>query len=353
MKSRKVTLVSNTKNTFVFKDIELLEGMGHKVFLIYSPAFNDPIRFFWNRIREFFLSLFYLSQSDAVFTWFNDYHSVTPLWIARRLGLNATIIVGGYDAVSSPELEYGIFLKKNLRCYFAHKNYKRARAIWVVHKSLAEGCPNAEKNSETRSGIRSFIPDLQTPISEVPTAYDSEFWKCVETKIPKTVLTVANIADDRTFKRKGIPLFLKLAESLPEFHFTIAGIDKQVLHKKELPKNVSCLGKQTKEALRKHFSKNTYYFQGSKIEGLPNVLCEAMLCECIPIGKSVFGIPDAIGTSGFIFESAEGIDHICAFLKKEPKGLGAKARQRIKKRYPLERRKAFFDETLNQSLKNE
>ena len=102
MKSRKVTLVSNTKNTFVFKDIELLEGMGHKVFLIYSPAFNDPIRFFWNRIREFFLSLFYLSQSDAVFTWFNDYHSVTPLWIARRLGLNATIIVGGYDAVSSP-----------------------------------------------------------------------------------------------------------------------------------------------------------------------------------------------------------------------------------------------------------
>ena len=353
MKSRKVSLVSNTKNTFVVKDIELLEGMGHKVFLIYSPAFDDPIRFFWNRIREFSLSLFYLTQSDAVFSWFNDYHSVIPLWIARRLGLNATIIVGGYDAVSSPELEYGIFLKKNLRRYFAHQNYKRARAIWVVHKSLAKGCPNAIKNSEIRSGIHSFIPDLKTPIREVPTAYDSEFWKCIETKTPKTVLTVANIADDRTFKRKGIPLFLKLATSLPEYHFTIAGIDKQVLHKKELPKNVRCLGKQTREALRQLFSENTYYFQGSEIEGLPNVLCEAMLCECIPIGKSVFGIPDAIGASGFVFESAEGMDDIRAFLKKEAKGLGTKARQRIKKSYPIERRKAFFDQTLNQPPKDE
>ncbi len=353
MKPRKVTLVCNIKNTFVIKDIELLEGMGHKVFLIYSPAFKDPFRFFWNRIREFFLSVLYLPQSDAVFSWFNDYHAVIPLWFAKQLGLNATIIVGGYDAVSSPELKYGIFLKKNLRGHFAQKNYKQAGAIWVVHKSLADGCPNAEKNSEIRSGIRAFIPDLKTPISEVPTAYDPLFWKPVEKKTPKTVLTVANIADERTFRRKGIPLFLKLAESLPSFQFTIAGIDSRLLHKKELPKNVLCLGKQTRETLRQLFSQNTYYFQGSKIEGLPNVLCEAMLCECIPLGNRVFGIPDAIGDTGFVFETAEGIDHIEAFLKKEPEELGTKARQRIKKLYPLERRRAFFNETLNQHGKDE
>lgn len=353
MKPGRVTLVSNTKNTFVLKDIELLESMGFKVFLIYSPAFKDPLRFFWNRIREFFLSVYYLPKSDALFSWFNDYHAVIPLWIAKRLRLDSTIIVGGYDAVASPELAYGIFVKKNLRSSVAQRNYEQTKTIWVVHKSLALGCSNSDKNSKMRSGILSFLPELKTPIREVPTAYDAEFWKCIQTKTPKTLLTVANIPDERTFKRKGIPLFFKLAASLPEFHFTIAGIAPHLLHKKELPKNVRYLGKQTREALRRLFSQSTYYFQGSKIEGLPNVLCEAMLCECIPVGNGVFGIPDAIGDSGFVFDATQGIDPIRAFLKKEVQGLGTKARQRIKKRYPFERRKAFFEEKLNQQEKNE
>jgi glycosyltransferase involved in cell wall biosynthesis len=38
---------------------------------------------------------------------------------------------------------------------------------------------------------------------------------------------------------------------------------------------------------------------------MPNTLCEAMLCECIPVGSNVNGIPDAIGKTGIIVKKRD------------------------------------------------
>ena len=54
----KKVLVCNVKNTFIYKDIKLLEKIGFKVLLIYSPPYKDPLRFFYNRIKELVLSFF-------------------------------------------------------------------------------------------------------------------------------------------------------------------------------------------------------------------------------------------------------------------------------------------------------
>lgn len=37
-------------------------------------------------------------------------------------------------------------------------------------------------------------------------------------------------------------------------------------------------------------------------EGLPTAVCEAMLCECVPVGTNRYGIPIAIGDTGFYTE---------------------------------------------------
>ena len=227
MKSGRVTLVCNVKNTFVMKDVELLESMGYYVYLIHSPPYRDPIRFLLNRVRELFMGFYYAFFSDAFFSWFNDYHTSIPLFWSKLFGKPTTIIVGGFDAVSSKSLGYGIFLKKNLRQSLARLNYKRCDQIWVVHSTLRDGCPKAKEDSATRSGIRTFMPELTTPIYEVPTAYDNSFWRLESDKKPKSVITVANISDSRTLERKGIPLFIDLARSLPDFHFTIAGIQSR------------------------------------------------------------------------------------------------------------------------------
>ena len=40
-----------------------------------------------------------------------------------------------------------------------------------------------------------------------------------------------------------------------------------------------------------------------------------MLCECVPIGNNVFGISDAIGDTGFIFNGFEELYKVKKFFK--------------------------------------
>jgi hypothetical protein len=131
------------------------------------------------------LGIYYLPQSEALFTWFNDYHSLIPIRLAGLFGKSSTIIVGGYDAIANKSLDYGIFLRNNFRQSIAKTNYNKANSIWVVHKSLSEGCPNSKQEYQTQSGIKNFIPKLKTPILEVPTAYNSNFWKSNNVKAKK------------------------------------------------------------------------------------------------------------------------------------------------------------------------
>ena len=346
----KVTFVYSVLTSFIRNDIEILNNINVSLYQIRSDPYKDFLYFFINRFKEFFKSILFIPKSQLVICWFCDYHALIPLILSRLFKKRFVVIVGGYDAVSYKELKHGVFQKRNLRSKVASLIYNYATEIWVVHKSLEYGCKNSKNLLNIDSGIKTFLKNLNTEIKEVATGYDFSFWKSKKNRRNKnTILTVANIDNFRTFKRKGLPQFIDLANKLNNFSFTIVGLSKKMILKVDKPKNLTLIGKLNSNELVKLYSNNYYYYQGSIIEGLPNVLCEAMLCECIPIGNNVFGIPDAIGNTGFIFKGFKEIDKVKDFLESEIVLNGKNARERIKIKYPLSKRVYRFNKLLSET----
>ena len=181
-------------NTFVQKDIEALESLGVSVIRLRVTPSKSPLLFGLRLIYAGIRALALLQPNTILVSWFCDYHSFLPLGIAKIMGRKRMIIVGGFDAVSDPENNYGIFVKKGLRQRIARWNYRLASDIWVVDASLRDGCPHAKARHGIVSGLLNWMPQLQNKIYVVPTGYDPDFWKPTNQKRkPKSILTVASI----------------------------------------------------------------------------------------------------------------------------------------------------------------
>ena len=338
-KKKNICVVYPLPRTFVNKDINYLKNIGYRVFTIESSPLKNIFLFLGNRINELFKGILLFPKLNSVFIWFSDYHSFIPLFFSKVFSVKSIIVVGGYDAVSDTNLGHGVFLKKGLRQSIVKLNYYLSSEVWVVDESLYEGCKVAYEQNKIKSGLINWIPGIRNKIQVIPTAYCSFFWKKTKKKKPKTILTVANIDNNRVIKIKGIPLIFNLAKIIPEFQFVIVGLKKNsIIDSYEKPKNVQFIKPKNKLQLRDFYSEAQYYFQPSRLEGLPNALCEAMLCECIPIGNKVFGIPNAIGKTGFLFNGINEIEKIAFFLRNNKKVNSLQARKRIMNLFSEEKR---------------
>ena len=285
-------------------------------------------------------------------SWFNDYHTLIPLFLSKVLKIQSLIIVGGYDSIGIANPPHGLFSKNNLRQAIGKYNYRVVNRIWVVHQSLSIGCPQSQKtNRQVSSGILTFMPQLKTEIDEVPTGYDPTFWILPPHEKTLIVLTVGMIWNKEIYVRKGIPLFINLAKKMPDMMFKVIGIPPALSERLQIPQlhNLVIQNPMDQSELLHEYQNSMFYFQGSIVEGLPNVLCEAMLCGCIPIGRAVFGIPDIIGNTGYLMNDPVDLASVSNFMKNANSNLGLKARDRIIKNYHINRRVENFRSFLNLS----
>jgi len=253
------------------------------------------------------------------------------------------IITGGTDAVSIPEIKYGIFYKKNMQYFFSKNSYKLADLILPVNKSLINSVNYYANKNGINIGITYFVKNVKAKIVELPTGYDSNKWILKNgIKKEQTVVTVAGINNLRTYKLKGIDLFIETARLLKDTKFIIIGVSADInkMIQKDKPNNVIVHEYINNKLLVDYIAKSKVYCQFSLSEGLPNALCEAMLCECIPVGSNVNGIPDGIGNSGYILKERDA-SKAASLIEKalnEDNSLGKQARQHIINNFSHERR---------------
>ena len=346
---KNATIVYTIKRSFVKSDISILEALDYNVFQIQSTPKKTILSFVINRIKEKIKSIFYVSRSKIVIIWFNDYHAFIPILYSKLFLKKSIIIVGGYDAIVDKQNRHGLFFKKGIRSMLAKINYSLVSEVWVVHKSLEKGCNYAKEKFNVVSGVRSFFNNKKLIIKEINTGYDTRFWN-YDTSDEKTgVLTAAFFSDERVINIKGLKIFNKLACLIPEFSFTIVGETKiQINDFINLSPNVKVIGVQTKTQMKDLYQRHKFYFQGSRLEGLPNSVCEAMLCGCLPIGSRVFGIPDIIGTTGVLFDTEKDLAHVKDFMLSE---LGEKesklARNRVISKFDISMRTEKIKENIN------
>lgn len=92
------------------------------------------------------------------------------------------------------------------------------------------------------------------------------------------------------------------------------------------------------------------FVQASITEGMPNTLCEAMLCECIPVGSNVNGIPDAIGNTGVIIKKRD-VTELEAGVRRALKLIsGKEAAKRIRENFSFDDREKKMIEVLQEAF---
>jgi glycosyltransferase involved in cell wall biosynthesis len=339
MQRKTILFLYNHITTFVQKDKELLSETFHVLSHDFytNSKWATPLSF----LKQKIFLLRHILQADVVLCQFAGYHSLLPALFARVFSKQCLIVVGGTDAHNFPGIGYGNFQKRLLR-QATTWSFKLCSLILPKHSSLMECKYLYDQQEPQIQGIYSNIANLKTPFVEITNGYDAEKWKRTRPKRKRSFITVSGgWGFPFQYQLKGIDLIVNIAPDFPDCEFAILGVPDASLIKTKSP-NVKILPPAKNSELSDIYSEYEYYMQLSMAEGFPNSLCEAMLCECVPIGSAVFSIPEIIGDSGFILQHRDEKElHalIIQAMAADVDKLGKTARGRIVENYDVRTRK--------------
>jgi glycosyltransferase involved in cell wall biosynthesis len=337
---KKILFIKPADYSFAVNDQKILEKHFRvKSFLIARK--NAGLHFIWRMINLKLFILFNAAGTRLMITWFADYHAAIMVIMGKILNIKVVIIAGGMEAVCYPELKKGVYYKK-FRGACVRFALRNADLILPNHESLVYHENFYYDPSGKKDGMKYWVPGLKTKIIVIPNGIETDKFYRDESiqKNPVTVLTVGTMNSVYDFLNKGFDLFIALAKRNPDLHFIMIGIKKQFLPwiEENYPfydiENLTVIYSFCPhEILFESYNKAQVFVQASITEGMPNTLCEAMLCECIPVGSNVNGIPDAIGSTGVIINKRNVAELESGVRKALTLKSGYEAAQRIKENF--------------------
>lgn len=334
-----ILFVKPANSTFIRIDEEFLQK--HYTVKSFHYAATSGKGHVIYQIRLFFWLLGYIWRCKVVFIWFADYHGFLPTLFAKLWGKKRITVIAGYDVAAEKEYDYGAFLYP-IRGFCARFTLKYASYIFSVSRALIDD-------------LYIHVPNTRAIVKHIPFGFDSTKWQPNLSLQQKSVLTISLTDTHKRMQIKGIDVFIEVAKLLPDISFTIIGVKEAMYaHLAQIKSNnVTLIEPLPTDKIIEYCQKHSVYAQFSVREGLPNAVCEAMLCGCIPVGTKRGGIPEAIGTAGYIIDSRKAED-IAPIVKKAVEHSDytpQQAREYIMQTYPKERREKAFIEVLDGILK--
>jgi glycosyltransferase involved in cell wall biosynthesis len=319
----RVLLASTARYPFVQDDIDLLGG--HFDLDVYI---GSGVRGAWENFRR-------AMRADVSYSWFGSVYTFFMVLGARLARRRAMVMLGGVDVAREPALAYGIW-RSRWKGMLLGWALQRADRVFAVDISL-------RATLERSSGRR------WEKIEALPTGYDVGFWTPRYEKAD-CLLCVATCDSIERAGIKGLDLLIEAARGFQGIEFIAIGIAPLVIehYAPSLPPNMRLIPPVPRRELLEHYQRARVYCQPSRREGLPNALCEAMLCGCIPVGTRVGGIPTAIADCGFIAEpnNAGALRDAIERALSAPESLARKAHEHIARSFPRERRERALVHTI-------
>jgi glycosyltransferase involved in cell wall biosynthesis len=307
---------------FIRTDLSILQRH-HHVTSVITSGFPALFRY-----------LISLTQSDVTFSWFASVYSSILVMFAQMLRKHSVLILGGVDVAKLPQFNYGIW-NSRWRSWIVRYGIRNADVVLAVDESIK------------RDAMQLAGYDAKN-ITVLPTGHDGGRWIPGNKERRSTILTVAACDSETRFRVKGIDFLYAIARALPEQQFILVGMSEQMQTLYPPPLNLTVYPYLSEEELLLHYQTSAVYLQPSFREALGSSLCEAMLCECFPVGTDTGGIPTVIGTTGMVIPSGDIEAAVSALKQALTKYPCAPARQRILNNFSLQQREAGLLTALQQ-----
>ena len=286
MQKQSILFVYVNYSSFVKADFEILSSFANVTKYQFKPGkgvFKTGIEV----LKELIFLIFNGFKFDSVFVWFGDYHSMLPVLFAKILRKKSFVVIGGYDVSTLSEYKYGSF-SNPIRAFFTRNTFKFVDICFPVADALRK---------------KLLVINPKAKAETIATSVDVKKFNFSEYERSKRIITVSGTENHQRLMVKGLDRFRELATCLPEFEFVIIGATDGVKSYFEpLPANLTLLPPQQFDQLTQYYVHASFYAQLSRSEGLPNALCEAMLCGCIPVGTNVGDIQITIGITGLTID---------------------------------------------------
>ena len=286
MQKQSILFVYINYSSFVKADYDIFSKHANVTKYQFKPV-KGLIRTGIELLRELLFLIFNIRKFDTVFIWFGDYHSLFPVLFAKWFRKKSYVVIGGYDVSTLSEYNYGSF-NKPIRSFFTRNTFKYVDLCFPVADALREKLLMVSPNAKSETLATSVDPDK---------------FSFSDYQRPQKIITVSGTENHQRIMVKGLDRFRELALLLPEYEFIIIGAIENVRpYFEPIPKNLILLPPQKFDQMTQHYQSASFYAQLSRSEGLPNALCEAMMCGCIPIGTNVGDIKVAIGDTGITID---------------------------------------------------